>query len=71
MVAPLSLCVLRLLFYLRDFGFHGFYQLCELFLAFLSCLGVLFANGTAEMIHNVVFKKLNNTLRLLAFMSFP
>ena len=27
-------------FHLCDFRFHGFYQLCELFLAFLSCLGV-------------------------------
>ena len=40
MVAPLSLCVLRLLFHLGDFRFHGFDQLCELFLAFLSCLCV-------------------------------
>ena len=39
-VAPLSLCVLRRLFHLGDFRFHGFYQLCELFFAFLSCLGV-------------------------------
>ena len=27
-------------FHLCDFGFYGFDQLCELFLAFLSCLGV-------------------------------
>ena len=27
-------------FYLGDFGFHSFYQLCELFIAFLSCLGI-------------------------------
>ena len=40
MVAPLSLCVLRLFFYLCDFRFHRFYQLGKLFLAFLSCLGV-------------------------------
>ena len=39
-VAPLSLCVLRLLFHLRNFGFHRLYQLRELFLAFLSCLCV-------------------------------
>ena len=35
-----ALCVLRCLFHLRNFRFHGFYQLSELFLAFLSCLGV-------------------------------
>ena len=40
MVAPLSLCVLRCFFHLGDFRFHSFYQLGELFLAFLSCLGV-------------------------------
>ena len=40
MVTPLSLCVLRYLFHLRNFRFHSFYQLGELFLAFLSCLGV-------------------------------
>ena len=34
------LCVLRRLFHLCDFRFHGFDQLCELFLAFLSCLGI-------------------------------
>ena len=39
-VAPLSLCVLCCLFHLSDFGFHRFYQLGELFLAFLSCLGI-------------------------------
>ncbi len=33
-VAPLSLCVLRYFFHLRDFRFHRFYQLCELFLVF-------------------------------------
>ena len=27
-------------FHLCDFRFHGFDQLCELFFAFLSCLGV-------------------------------
>ena len=48
MVSPLSLCILRLLFHLCDFCFHRFYQLCELFLAFLSCpcvhiLGYAFA----------------------------
>ena len=41
MVAPLSLCVLRLFFHPRDFRFHRLYQLGKLFLAFLSCLGVL------------------------------
>ena len=35
-----ALCVLRLLFHLRNFGFHRLYQLRELFFAFLSCLGV-------------------------------
>ena len=40
MVSPISLCVLRCLFHLRNFRFHCFYQLCELFLAFFSCLGV-------------------------------
>ena len=35
-----ALCVLRLFFHLCDFRFRGFDQLCELFLAFLSCLGV-------------------------------
>ena len=40
MVAPLSLCVIRCFFHLCDFRFHGFYQLCELFFAFLSCLGI-------------------------------
>ena len=29
-----------LVFYLGDFRFHRLYQLSELFLAFLSCLGV-------------------------------
>ena len=40
MVAPLSLCVFRLFFHLRDFRFHGFDQLGELFLAFFTCLGI-------------------------------
>ena len=40
MVSPLSLCVLCCLFHLCDLRFHGFYQLGEVFLAFLSCLGV-------------------------------
>ena len=39
-VSPLSLCALRLLFHLCDFRFHRFDQLCELFLAFLSCGGI-------------------------------
>lgn len=37
---PSLLCVLRLFFHLGDFGFHGFDQPDELFLAFLPCLGV-------------------------------
>ena len=37
---PSLLCVLRLFFHLRDFRFHGFYKPCELFFAFLSCLGI-------------------------------
>ena len=41
MWSPLcALCVLRRLFHLGDFRFHGFYQLCEHFFAFLSCLGI-------------------------------
>ena len=40
LVSPLLLCVFCLFFHLGDFRFHGFDQLCELFLAFLSCLGV-------------------------------
>ena len=40
MVAPLSLCFLCLFFHLCDLRFHGFDQLCEFFLAFLSCLCV-------------------------------
>ena len=40
LASPLLLSVLRRLFHLGDFGFHGFYQLCELFFAFLSCLCV-------------------------------
>jgi len=40
LVSPLFLCVLRLFFHLSDFRFHGFDQLCELFLAFFSCLGI-------------------------------
>ena len=39
-VAPLCVMRFSLVFYLRNFRFHGFYQLCELFFAFLSCLGV-------------------------------
>ena len=35
-----ALCVLCCLFHLSDFRFHGFDQLCELFFAFLSCLGI-------------------------------
>ena len=37
-----ALFVMRssLVFYLSNLRFHGFYQLCELFLAFLSCLCV-------------------------------
>ena len=41
MWSPLcALCVLRLFFHLCNLLFHGFDQLCELFFAFLSCLGV-------------------------------
>ena len=39
-VAPLLRLRVRRLFHLSDFRFNRFYQLCELFLAFLSCLGV-------------------------------
>jgi len=35
-----ALCVLYLFFHLRNFRFHGFDQLGELFFSFLSCLGV-------------------------------
>ena len=35
-----ALCVFCLFFYLCNLRFHGFDQLGELFLAFLSCLGV-------------------------------
>ena len=38
--SPLSLCLFRFFLFGCDFGFHGFDQLGELFLAFLSCLGV-------------------------------
>ena len=37
---PLSLCLFCLFLFGCNFDFHGFYQLCQLFLAFLSCLGV-------------------------------
>ena len=40
-----------LVFYLSDFRFHGFYQLCELFFAFLSCLGV-YVFGYAFAVHS-------------------
>ena len=40
MWSPLSLCLFRLFLLSCDFRFHRFYQLGELFLAFLSCLGV-------------------------------
>ena len=36
------------LFHLCDFRFHGFYQLWELFLTFLSCLGMIFKLTTAD-----------------------
>ena len=42
---------IRCLFHLSDFRFHGFYQLCELFFAFLSCLGV-YVFGYAFAVHS-------------------
>ena len=38
--SPLSLCLFCLFLFGCDFRFHRFYKLSELFLAFLSCLGV-------------------------------
>ena len=38
--SPLFHLCVGYLFHFRNFRFHCFYQLCELFLAFLSCLGV-------------------------------
>ena len=38
--SPLLLCLFCLFLFGCNFRFHGFDQLCELFLAFLSCLGV-------------------------------
>ena len=38
--SPLFHLGVSCLFHLCNLRFHGFYQLCELFLAFLSCLGI-------------------------------
>ena len=46
-----ALCVRLLFLHLSDFRFHRFYQLGELFLTFLSCLGV-YVLGDAFTVHS-------------------
>ena len=49
--SPLSLCLFCLFLFGCDFRFHRFYKLSELFLAFLSCLGI-YVLGDAFAIHS-------------------
>jgi hypothetical protein len=65
-VAPLSLCILRLFFHPRDFRFHGFDQIGELFLFFRVTEKSGGLRPTAEN-RFVCFLRMKNTTRFLGF----